>query len=103
MLKESPTLTVEKANTSIDNFNDFEINLEIDITAEPTREWYKEAVFYEVYVRAFSDSNSDGHGDLLGLTSRLDYLSSLGINCIWLLPIYPSPLKDDDKYYYVFF
>lgn len=57
--------------------------------------WYKEAVFYEVYVRAFCDSNGDGHGDLKGLTSRLDYLANLGVNCIWLLPIYPSPLKDD--------
>jgi len=59
------------------------------------RLWYKEAVFYEVYVRAFCDSNGDGYGDLAGLTSRLDYLSTLGVNCVWLLPIYPSPLKDD--------
>jgi maltose alpha-D-glucosyltransferase/alpha-amylase len=57
--------------------------------------WYKEAVFYEVYVRAFCDSNGDGHGDLVGLTSKLDYLHSLGVDCLWLLPIYPSPLKDD--------
>jgi maltose alpha-D-glucosyltransferase/alpha-amylase len=57
--------------------------------------WYKDAVFYEVYVRAFYDSNSDGHGDLKGLTHKLDYLQDLGVNCIWLLPIYPSPLKDD--------
>jgi maltose alpha-D-glucosyltransferase / alpha-amylase len=57
--------------------------------------WYKDAVFYEVYVRAFFDSNGDGHGDLLGLTQKLDYLQSLGVTCIWLLPIYPSPLKDD--------
>lgn len=48
-----------------------------------------------MYVRAFRDSNSDGHGDLQGLTSRLDYLHSLGVDCLWLLPIYPSPLKDD--------
>src|SRR5215216_5890482 len=57
--------------------------------------WYKDAVFYEVYVRAFYDRNSDGHGDLKGLTQKLDYLQELGVNCIWLLPIYPSPLKDD--------
>jgi maltose alpha-D-glucosyltransferase/alpha-amylase len=57
--------------------------------------WYKNAVFYEVYVRAFHDSNGDGHGDLNGLTQKLDYLQDLGIDCIWLLPIYPSPLKDD--------
>lgn len=57
--------------------------------------WYKDAIFYEVYVRAFYDSNSDGHGDLKGLIQKLDYLQDLGITCLWLLPIYPSPLKDD--------
>lgn len=57
--------------------------------------WYKDAVFYEVYVRAFYDSNGDGHGDLRGLTQKLDYLKELGVDCLWLLPIYPSPLKDD--------
>jgi len=57
--------------------------------------WYKNAVFYEVYVRAFHDSNKDGHGDIPGLISRLDYLKEFGVDCIWLLPIYPSPLKDD--------
>jgi len=61
---------------------------------EPTL-WYKDAVFYEVYVRAFHDSNNDGHGDLRGLIEKLDYLKDLGVDCLWLLPIYPSPLKDD--------
>ncbi len=56
--------------------------------------WYKRALFYEVVVRGFHDSNGDGTGDLQGLTSRLDYLQWLGIDCIWLLPIYASPLKD---------
>jgi len=56
--------------------------------------WYKRAVFYEVVVRGFHDSNDDGTGDLQGLTSRLDYLQWLGIDCIWLLPIYESPLRD---------
>jgi len=56
--------------------------------------WYKDAIFYEVYPRAFKDSNADGHGDLPGLTQKLDYLHDLGVTCIWLLPIYPSPLKD---------
>lgn len=60
-----------------------------------TEYWYKNALFYEVYVRAFFDSNGDGHGDLKGLTQKLDYLKELGIDCIWLLPIYPSPLRDD--------
>ncbi|MBN1666318.1 MAG: maltose alpha-D-glucosyltransferase [Anaerolineales bacterium] len=57
--------------------------------------WYKDAVFYEVYVRAYRDSNADGHGDLRGLIEKLDYIQELGVDCIWLLPIYPSPLEDD--------
>jgi maltose alpha-D-glucosyltransferase / alpha-amylase len=57
-------------------------------------QWYKRALFYEVLVRGFHDSNGDGTGDLRGLTSRLDYLQWLGIDCIWLLPIYNSPLRD---------
>ena len=56
--------------------------------------WYQHAVFYEVLVRGFHDSNGDGTGDIRGLTSRLDYLQWLGIDCIWLLPIYDSPLRD---------
>jgi maltose alpha-D-glucosyltransferase / alpha-amylase len=56
--------------------------------------WYQHAVFYEVLVRGFHDSNGDGTGDIRGLTSRLDYLQWLGIDCIWLLPIFESPLRD---------
>ena len=58
-------------------------------------DWYKDAVFYEVSVRAYADSNTDGIGDLSGLTSKLDHIAALGVDCIWLLPIYPSPLGDD--------
>ena len=57
--------------------------------------WYKNAIFYEVYVRAYCDSNGDGHGDLPGLIQKLDYIQQLGVDCIWLLPIYNSPLRDD--------
>jgi len=57
--------------------------------------WYKNAVFYEVNVRAFYDSNADGHGDIPGLILKLDYLKDLGVDCLWLLPIYGSPLRDD--------
>ena len=57
--------------------------------------WYKNAVFYEVAVRAFKDSNGDGRGDLRGITEKIDYLHTLGVDCIWIMPIYPSPLKDD--------
>jgi maltose alpha-D-glucosyltransferase/alpha-amylase len=56
--------------------------------------WYKRAVFYEVQIRGFHDSNGDGTGDLHGLTRKLDYLQWLGIDCVWLLPIYESPLRD---------
>ncbi len=57
--------------------------------------WYKDAVIYELHVRAFSDGNADGIGDFKGLTEKLDYLYDLGITVLWLLPFYPSPLKDD--------
>lgn len=57
--------------------------------------WYKDAVFYQISVRAFKDSNGDGSGDLRGITEKLDYLQILGVDCIWLMPIYPSPLRDD--------
>jgi maltose alpha-D-glucosyltransferase/alpha-amylase len=57
--------------------------------------WYKDAIIYEVHVRAFSDSSADGIGDFPGLTHKLPYLKDLGVTCLWLLPFYPSPLKDD--------
>jgi maltose alpha-D-glucosyltransferase/alpha-amylase len=66
-------------------------------TAEPGADplWYKDAVIYEVHVRAFYDSDANGVGDFVGLTDKLDYLQDLGVTTIWLLPFYPSPLKDD--------
>ncbi len=57
--------------------------------------WYKDAVIYEVHIKAFRDSNSDGIGDFAGLMEKLDYLQDLGVTAIWLLPFYPSPLRDD--------
>jgi maltose alpha-D-glucosyltransferase / alpha-amylase len=57
--------------------------------------WYKDAVFYELRVRSFYDSNADGVGDFPGLTAKLDYLQSLGVTALWLLPFYPSPMRDD--------
>jgi maltose alpha-D-glucosyltransferase/alpha-amylase len=57
--------------------------------------WYRDAVIYQVHVRGFFDSNDDGVGDFVGLTSKLDYIQSLGVTAIWLLPFYPSPLEDD--------
>jgi maltose alpha-D-glucosyltransferase/alpha-amylase len=60
----------------------------------PDPDWYRTAVFYEVMIRSFSDSDGSGSGDLRGLTARLDYLQWLGIDCLWLPPFYPSPLRD---------
>ncbi|HEY4767996.1 MAG TPA: maltose alpha-D-glucosyltransferase [Candidatus Limnocylindria bacterium] len=57
--------------------------------------WYKDAVIYQLHVKAFADSSGDGIGDLEGLTQRLDYIASLGVTAVWLLPFYPSPLRDD--------
>ncbi|MGZ5457182.1 MAG: maltose alpha-D-glucosyltransferase, partial [Thermoanaerobaculia bacterium] len=57
--------------------------------------WYKDGIIYQTHVRAFFDSNGDGIGDFQGLTRKLDYLQDLGINILWLLPFYPSPLRDD--------
>jgi maltose alpha-D-glucosyltransferase / alpha-amylase len=57
--------------------------------------WYKDGIIYQVHVKAYRDSNNDGVGDIPGLIEKLDYIKSLGIDIIWLLPFYPSPLKDD--------
>ena len=57
--------------------------------------WYKDAVIYQVHVKSYYDSNSDGYGDIPGLIEKLDYIQDLGVNCIWMLPFYPSPLRDD--------
>ena len=61
----------------------------------PEPEWWKEAVFYQIYPRTFSDSNGDGIGDLRGIISRLDYLKELGVDALWLSPIYDSPMDDN--------
>ena len=60
----------------------------------PEPRWYQRAVFYEILVRGFFDSNDDGTGDLAGITAKLDYLEWLGVDCLWLLPFYQSPLRD---------
>lgn len=57
--------------------------------------WYMNAYFYQIYPRSFYDANGDGYGDFKGIQAKLDYIQSLGIDCIWIMPIYPSPMKDD--------
>jgi maltose alpha-D-glucosyltransferase/alpha-amylase len=80
--------------------------LEIETEAERTRQrdgvidrserdWYKDAIIYQLHIKAFFDANGDGIGDFAGLKQRLDYIESLGVNTIWLMPFYPSPLRDD--------
>jgi maltose alpha-D-glucosyltransferase/alpha-amylase len=65
------------------------------VALDDTPLWYKDAVIYELHVRAFCDGNGDGIGDFRGLTEKLDYLHDLGVTALWLLPFYPSPLRDD--------
>ena len=65
------------------------------MAASPDTLWYKDAIIYQLHVRTFCDSNGDGIGDFPGLTQKLDYLQELGVNAIWLLPFFPSPLRDD--------
>ena len=57
--------------------------------------WYKDAIIYQIHVKSFRDSTGDGYGDFKGLIEKLDYVQSLGVTAIWLLPFYPSPLRDD--------
>jgi maltose alpha-D-glucosyltransferase/alpha-amylase len=57
--------------------------------------WYKDSIFYELHVKAFFDGNNDGIGDFRGLMEKLDYLQDLGVDCLWVLPFYPSPMRDD--------
>ena len=61
----------------------------------PEPQWYKDAIIYELHVKSFADDDGDGIGDFTGLIGKLDYLQKLGITCVWLLPFYPSPLRDD--------
>ena len=83
----SEDLTGPHRNPAIDNFADVPDD-------QRDAHWYKRAVFYEVLVRSFKDSNGDGTGDLTGLKEKLDYIDWLGVDCIWLPPFFRSPLRD---------
>jgi len=66
-----------------------------DLFFEEDPLWFKDAIIYQTHIKAFNDANGDGMGDFQGLTQKLDYLESLGITAVWVLPFYPSPLRDD--------
>ena len=84
------TATLDRGVPEADSF------LDDRLAARPVDPlWYKDAIIYEAHVKSFFDANGDGVGDFAGLTEKLGYLQDLGITCIWLLPFYPSPLKDD--------
>ena len=67
------------------------------IMGKNTNKWWKNAVIYQIYPKSFQDSNGDGYGDIRGIISRLDYLKDLGIDAVWISPMYCSP-KDDNGY-----
>src|SRR6267142_1952227 len=66
-----------------------------EVSKPPTPLWFKEAIVYQLHIKTFCDANNDGIGDFQGLLSKLDYLKNLGVTAIWLLPFYPSPMRDD--------
>ena len=68
---------------------------ETDQTADRDPLWFKDAIIYQLHVRAFHDSDEDGGGDFRGLAGKLDYIRDLGTTAVWILPFYPSPLRDD--------
>src|ERR1700710_739700 len=69
--------------------------VDTDTTLTANDLWYKDAIIYQLHVKAFADSNNDGIGDFAGLTEKLDYLQELGVTTLWLLPFFPSPGRDD--------
>ena len=66
-----------------------------DVSVDRPTDWWKSAVVYQIYPRSFADSNGDGMGDIPGIASRLDYLAELGIDVVWLSPVYTSPMDDN--------
>src|SRR5262245_24030085 len=70
-------------------------DIKADMATTGDEFWYKDAILYQLHVKAFADGNNDGIGDFEGLTQRLDYLQDLGVTTLWLLPFYPSPGRDD--------
>src|SRR5207253_6678811 len=103
--KKAQTAESSNAGVSISIDSAYPLNpdgsLVVEAKEAPTADsatdelWYKDAIIYQLHVKAFADSNNDGIGDFAGLTQKLGYLQDLGVTTVWLLPFYPSPLKDD--------
>src|SRR5207253_1814232 len=103
--KKAQTAESSNAGVSISIDSAYPLNpdgsLAIEAKEVPTADaatdelWYKDAIIYQLHVKAFADSNNDGIGDFAGLTEKLGYLHDLGVNTLWLLPFYPSPGRDD--------
>lgn len=89
-----PFLGKDLINSLVDLVNIEEASIK-DTSKEISKKWWKEAVFYQIYPRSFCDSNGDGIGDLQGIISKLDYIKDLGVDCIWLSPVYDSPMDDN--------
>ncbi|MEC5385470.1 maltose alpha-D-glucosyltransferase [Uliginosibacterium sp. H3] len=92
-MNDAITLSTIETLATNDETGPTATGLHTDTASDPL--WYKDAVIYELHIKAYADANGDGIGDFRGLTQHLDHVQSLGVNTIWLLPFYPSPLRDD--------
>eukprot|EP00762_Andalucia_godoyi_P006975 ANDGO_07743.mRNA.1 Trehalose synthase/amylase TreS len=95
VIKNAIMAEVEKGVLRTPKTPAYALSPRIPSNALDEKTWYKDAIIYQIHIKSFFDSNGDGIGDFRGLTSKLDYLADLGITVIWILPFYPSPLKDD--------
>src|SRR6267143_1498371 len=97
---ESPLSMIERYTVAMNRRTNLRLIALLLLTAlgclaqESGSQWWRKAVFYEIYPRSFQDTNGDGIGDLNGITQRLDYLEALGVDAIWIAPMYPSPQVD---------
>ncbi|HOJ64378.1 MAG TPA: alpha-amylase family glycosyl hydrolase [Spirochaetota bacterium] len=94
------SVTEKNNNVNKSYFGDFKVEPNMELSLKSDKNWYKDAIFYHIWVKAFNDSNGDGIGDIKGITQKLDYLKDLGINAIWLSPIFDCFYKGDNMHGY---